>query len=600
MNLIRYSFLIFLFAILNFQLIGGVNYYVSNSGSNANNGLSIGAPFKTINFAIGESVHGDTINVMAGTYTNPTYGTWDPYKAEQAARVFNKTTTGTAYLVIKPYKTDKVVLKSDGNFVFQIQNSNYIKVESFEIFGEKDNIPMDTAMWYQFQYRQCLDVNCSTYESKFRVPFGTPASVVETMTFLALSDIKKPTTVNSEGILVNNCHHVDVINNIVHHMPSAGIRIAGSDYANVIGNTVFECNKRNSVGTPALVLSNINSIDNNDATKIIVARNRVFDNRNELYSWAPEKTKIVPLIDEGKGISLEHCITRSIGPSWDHGRVRIENNICYRNGFSGINTNEAERVDVLYNTCYNNTMSGRGVNVGISINDTYDARVYNNIVDATNNFGGAALAVRPLTNVTNDNIIFKKNIVVGTVEKRADSVDINTMFVNPNWVDTLEFRLHASSPAINSAVDTLTPPNDHYNQTRLLPDIGAVEYKSGCNPLVNTINDSGTGSLRNVLGCVAEGDTITFGSAVTNLNVLSTLMIDKSVTLLFPSQSGKPLITIDMALSSILSGIRIKENKTVKIRNVDFKAINNSQKKPLIENNGVLLIQGKTDLMSSN
>jgi hypothetical protein len=399
---------------------------------------------------------------------------------------------------------------------------------------------------------------------------------------------------------VNNSHHIDVINNIVHHMPSAGIRIGGSDYANVIGNTIYECNKRNSVGTPALVLSNINSIDNNDATKIIVARNRVYDNRNELYSWAPAKTKIVPLIDEGKGISIEHCITRSVGPSWDHGRVRIENNICYRNGFSGINTNEAQRVDVLFNTCFNNTASGRGVNVGISINDTYNARVYNNIIQATNNFGGAALAVRPLTYVTNDDIIFKNNIIVGTIEKRADSVDINTMIINPNWVDTLEFRLNSGSPAVNSAVDTLTPTLDFYGQLRDVndPDIGAVEFIPTCNKIVSHGKDNGSGSLREVLSCVQDGDTIRFGSGVLELNILSTILVDKNVTFIHPTNSTVPLLKFNMSSSSILSGLIVDSDKTMKLYNVHLQAMNNVQNKPVIENRGKLMILGNTQISS--
>jgi hypothetical protein len=47
-------------------------------------------------------------------------------------------------------------------------------------------------------------------------------------------------------------------------------------------------------------------------------------------------------------------------------------------------------------------------------------------------------------------------------------------------------------------------------------------------------------------------------------------------------------------------GIQIKENKTVKITNIDFKAINNSQKKPLIENSGILVIKGSTNASSTN
>lgn len=44
-------------------------YYVDvNTGTDANNGLSSGTPFKTIGFAMNTAVSGDTINVAPGTY----------------------------------------------------------------------------------------------------------------------------------------------------------------------------------------------------------------------------------------------------------------------------------------------------------------------------------------------------------------------------------------------------------------------------------------------------------------------------------------------------------------------------------------------------
>ena len=461
--------LLCLFTLLSSPVFAGTNYYVSNSGSNSNSGLTTLLAFKTITYATTVATHGDTINVMAGVYTNATYGTWDVWKTEQAVRINNKNASSGNYLVIKPYG-GAVKIKSDGNFIVQIRNSSYIRVEGFELEGETNNIPLDSALKYQFVYR-----DNTLGKDTFRVAFGTAASVVSTMTFPVLTNTTRPTVFNADAFIVQGSHHIDIVNNNIHHSTSAGLRIAESDYINIINNQIYDCNQRTSVGTPALVLSLINSIDTNNGVKINISRNKVYNNFNVLYSWNGSKTFITPIIDEGKGISLEHCITRpSPDPSWHHGRVRIDNNICYRNGFSGINTNEAERVDVINNTCYQNISSGRGTNTGISINETNDAQVINNIIVSNNSFGGDALASRVSTRLRVWN-----NLVDGTIDADIDAIDTNTIFANPMFVDTLSFQLQSTSQAIDSCLNSVAPTIDFYGNPRdAKPDRGAVEYKA--------------------------------------------------------------------------------------------------------------------------
>lgn len=455
--------------ILICQICGATNYYVSNNGSNSANGLSNLTAFKTVTYASTIASHGDTILVMPGVYTNSTYGTWDIWKTEQAVRINNKTSTLGNYLVIKPQVAGTVKFKSDGNFIFQIRNSSYIRIEGFEIEGERDNISLNTALQYQFTYK---DSNGTIQE---RVPAGTPASKVASMTFPILSGTIRPSLFNSDALIVQNSDHVDLINNTIHKSTSAGIRIAGSDYINIINNIIRDCNQRTSVGTPALVLSLINSIDLNDNVKIFISRNRVYDNYNLVYSWNASKDFITPLIDEGKGISLEHCITRtSPEPSWDHGRVLIENNICFGNGLSGINTNEAERVDIINNTCFQNIASGRGVNTGISVNDAIDVNVFNNISYSINSFGGEALSIRNSSEVK-----FSNNLVNGTIDADVDLIDVATLFADPFFIDTNEFKLASNSQAINSSLNSVAPAIDYYGNTRdVNRDRGAVEYFS--------------------------------------------------------------------------------------------------------------------------
>lgn len=470
--------ILLLFILIN-QICTATDYYVSNSGSNSNNGLSVSTPFQTVTYASTIANHGDTIFVMPGVYTNPTYGIQDIWKMEQAVRINNKNSSSGNYLVIKPQLAGTVKFKSDGNFIFQIRNSSYIRVEGFEIEGERDNIPLDTAFRYQFTYK---DINGIIQE---RVPAGTPDTVVAAMTFPILTDVTRPSVFNSDALIAQNSHHIDLFNNSISKSTSAGIRIASCDYVNVINNVVRDCNQRTSVGTPALVLSLINSIDTSNNTKIVIAQNKVFDNFNLVYSWSGNKTYITPLIDEGKGISLEHCITRtSPQPSWHHGRVRIENNICYGNGLSGINTNEAERVDIINNTCYQNTKSGRGENTGISVNEAIDANVFNNISYSINNWGGHALSIR-----NSQAVNFSNNLVYGTIDTDVNLIDTATIFADPLFIDTIGFQLSSNSQAINTSIDSVAPTIDYYGNLRdLYRDRGAVEYMTplNTNELENT------------------------------------------------------------------------------------------------------------------
>jgi parallel beta-helix repeat protein len=486
--------ILLLLTIFGNQICKATDYYVSNSGLNSNDGLSVATPFNTVTYASTIANHGDTIFVMPGVYKNTTYGTWDIWKTEQAVRINNKNSTSGSYLVIKPQIAGTVKFKSDGNFIIQIRNSSYIRIEGFEIEGELDNVSLNTALQYQFTYK---DANGDIQE---RVPAGTPSSTIATMTFPILTGTTRPSIFNSDALIAQNSHHIDILNNTIRKSTSAGIRIASCDYVNVINNIISDCNHRTSVGTPALVLSLINSIDNNDNTKIVIARNKVYDNFNLVFSWNALKNFITPEIDEGKGISLEHCITRtSPEPSWNHGRVLIENNICYGNGFSGINTNEAERVDVINNTCYQNIASGRGGNTGISINDTYDANVINNISYSINTFGGYALAIR------NSSLLnFSNNLVNGTIDADVIAIDEGTIFADPLFVDTNEFKLISSSKAIDASINVVAPTIDYYGNLRdSNKDRGAVEFidplstndfeyvnnlKIYPNPTANTIN----------------------------------------------------------------------------------------------------------------
>jgi hypothetical protein len=440
------------------------NYYVSNSGSNQNNGLSVATAFKTITYAATVANHGDTINVLAGTYVNSTYGTYNIWKSEQTVRINNKNSSSGNYLVIRPYQSQSVNLKGDGDFIFMIRNSSYIHIEGFEIEGEVNNIPLDSALKYQFTYKD------SSGNIAERVPPGTPPNVVDTMNFPILANVTRPSYFNTIGLLTQNSHHLIIKRNIIHHLPGTGLRIFKGDYINLTENEIHNSSRRSSVGNHGLVVHSSTSIDNNNDYKIFISRNKVYLNYNEVYSWSELKTKISAHIDEGKGISMQK---NTVANGWIHGKIRIDNNIAYKNGFSGFHSNEGIRIDFINNTAYLNSVSyaGSGSNLGISVQDGDSIGIYNNISIADS--VGYAISINDTTRIKISN-----NLVSGRIDNDVDLIDVNTIFADPKLLDTAhaDFSLTAGSPAINAALASVAPVVDYTNAVRSIPDIGAYEY----------------------------------------------------------------------------------------------------------------------------
>lgn len=441
-----------------------VSYYIGTAGNDSNLGTTESNPLATFDYALNLAQHGDTIFVLPGIYSNLTYGNIDIWKNETTFKINNKHGVSEDYLVIKPLYPGTVVLHGDGSYIFQIRNSSFIRVEGFEIEGEVENIPLSLALQYQFTYK---DANGIVQE---RVPPGTPASTIETMTFPILNNITRPYYFSTMGILVQGSHHIDISNNTVHHMPGTGIRAFESDYVSINKNNVHNNSRRSSIGNHGLVIHSALSNDSTDTFKIHIIQNTVHSNYNEVYSWSENKTFITPHIDEGKGISLQK---NTYNNGWTHGWFYIANNVCYNNGFSGIHLNEGVRARIVNNTCVNNSFTGNGNNLGISSQTADSIEIFNNIIVSPD--WGFALN-HPNTN----NLIIQRNIIQGIISSEADLIDLETIFVDPLLSDVLynDFSLTSTSPAIDQALATVAPETDFLNQLRVSPDIGAFEFQS--------------------------------------------------------------------------------------------------------------------------
>jgi len=354
-----YSTMLLVLIVYPFHQISAQNSWFldQQQGSDINDGISVQSAFQNLNFVLENNFiqPGDTL-FLIGEFHNTSY---DPnyifsgdinephiWTQENTMQISNLHGTPDNYITIKSFD-EKTVLYGDGANILRVLNSSYLRFEGLNIYGEVERIAQETALALQFLYRENGSSN-----TKYRVAPGTTTEEVANMIFEPLSDIKRPSYTDTRGLYFTRVHHTDLINNHIHHMPGNGFRVAEGDYINIIGNEVDNSSRKSYSGTHGLVVTKASSIDQKEGTKIFIIGNKVHHNYNEIYSWAPSKTFITPHIDEGKGISLQR---NTVGRGWTHGRILVANNLSYWNGFSGIHSNDGDRIDFINNSCYLNS-----------------------------------------------------------------------------------------------------------------------------------------------------------------------------------------------------------------------------------------------------
>jgi hypothetical protein len=502
---------------LIFMLNAQTTYYVSQEyGNDTYNGESVDKAFKSLDGAINVVLPGDTIKII-GVYKNSSYSdnftytnNYDPHlwHAENTIRLSNLHGNDENFITIKPYDKN-TLLKGDGANIFRVQNCSYLRIEGFVIEGEVKKIPLSTAKALQFiyidEYSVTDPLNPSESEIRYRdkdcIANCVEGEVTETEIYSDLSKLSviRPSYIDTRGMYLSKVHHIDILNNQIHHMPGGGLRVSDGEDIKIIGNEVHNCSRKSYSGTHALVVTKATSTRETDDYRLRIEKNKVHHNYNEQYSWSPAKTIITPHIDEGKGISLQRNQTTynddgSIAINWEHGRILVANNICFFNGFSGVHSNDGNRIDMINNTCYFNSYTksittyhtGTGGNIGISAQGGKDVRIINNISIIDSELSKSAIS----SNISStDGLVVENNLIYGTTlsgETSAISEDVdvaaiqvNTFMMDPLFTDpeNFDFSLHELSPARMEANSNFSPTDDFYGNIRgEESDLGAVEY----------------------------------------------------------------------------------------------------------------------------
>ncbi len=510
--------LLFLFITVN--CFSQANLYVSLTGNDNSGNGSISNPYRTIEkaaevaetFIVNNPTTSVTVNVRGGLYRNTGFTTfselsvnsYDPENSGEPIWKVNSTTgsavrlnnidgNSNAWITIRPYEDEVVIIECDGDIAFNIRNCTYLKVEGFEIKGIAEKIPLELAWKYWGTYRydnngtwvygdRKLDI-CAVYNLSNCTDIP-PLTLQTDFTYQGLPNIEalnvqRPNLFDAKGMLVNLSHHIEVKNCNIHHFSGGGLRVTGSDYVAILDNEVHHNSNRASVGTHGLVIEGLTADSgvNNAVQKCIIANNKVYSNYNELYSWVQTKVICTTVIDEGKGIAL----LRSGSLNGFNGIIRVENNVCYDNGKSGIHTNDVDNAEIVNNTVYYNAhtniynaeLSG-GINCGISIQSSNNIKIINNIAVVPDGLVPNVKALSKGANCSGEVVL--NNITFGG---GTNSFPGGFTIANPQFTNTTNanFSIQSNSTAINSANVSYAPTTDYYHLMRdNLPDIGAFEY----------------------------------------------------------------------------------------------------------------------------
>ncbi|MDF5709047.1 MAG: right-handed parallel beta-helix repeat-containing protein [Nostoc sp. S4] len=399
-------------------------YYVSGSGKDTNSGLTASSPFRTPQRAANLTRPGDTVLLMNGVYTN----------SNRNGTVLEITRSGSAsaWIVYKAYPGHSPKIQFDGWHGIWIKDgASYIEVNDLEVEGNNRNISLSYALSQKKNTNNPLTSgSCISVDGRTKV---------------------RP-------------HHVRILNNKIHDCGSGGISAIETDYLTVDGNEVFNNAWYSPFGASGISMLRNWNYDSNQNYRIFVTNNKVY--RNRMYVPWSNNGKI----QDGNGIIFDR-----LSESGYRGRILIANNVVYENGGGGIHAFRSDKLDIINNTSYLNNQTPGILYGQISMNDTSDVKVLNNILYSRS---GAPIN---MDSGKNSNTTFNYNLYNNNGYSASGSGP-NDIIADPQFVNASggDFRLKSTSRAINSGSKFSYLTTDILGNPRVrgsAPDRGAYEMR---------------------------------------------------------------------------------------------------------------------------
>ena len=258
-------------------------YYVSSQiGADNNAGTSQTAPLASLQAAANIVKPGDTVLVMNGTYTAPSYGD-----------AVDITTSGTASAPITfaaaPGQTP--VIDSSGGWNGICVEASYVNIKGFTVVGDAANYNLSSAMAGYGTGNAALDGN------GIRICPGSGAAIP---------------------------NHITISNNTIYNEPGGGIAADGADYLTITNNVVHDNAHWSAYGCSGITINTSKNVDNNAGPHMVVSGNTTYNN-----------AQLVGAVSTGGAICDGEGIILDTNPGYTGGFL-IQNNTAYGNGSAGI------------------------------------------------------------------------------------------------------------------------------------------------------------------------------------------------------------------------------------------------------------------------
>jgi hypothetical protein len=326
------------------------NYYVSTTGSDANNGTTLATAWLTLQHAndVGRKA-GDCVNVAPGTYAHGVLINSGGNLASPTGYVVYRCTTMDACII-----TDVNAEGYNGaigwNTTKQPMGGSYVIIDGFTLSASQQTL-----------YGQGIDLW------------------------------------NGQNAFVPSAHHVWIMNSVISGYGQAGVNMSGSEYFYVIHNTVFNnansgCQAQGS-GIAFVTLMAVSNytptsydLKNPMVGKIGPSLHNAIE-WNVVYNNATTHcgTAASPYDTDGNNIINDTLNWSGISGSVPYtGGVLIAFNVTYNAGGGGVHIFNSEYVTAANNSCYNNYLDPYDQAVGgcIDTNNSYGDTIINNIAVA--------------------------------------------------------------------------------------------------------------------------------------------------------------------------------------------------------------------------
>ena len=409
-------------------------YTVSASG---------GADFTTIQDAVDRVQSGDTISIKAGTYHERVY--------------IEKSGTKSNPIVIQNYHNDKVIIDGisvnwEGTWggLFHLSGCSYISLSGVKIVNSTH-----AGIFLENAHHITIE-NTKTYET-----FSSGIGVWDNSHHVLISNNEVERACNDgeqECISIVTSHHVDVIENEVHHSGPGTNGGEGIDVKQGSYNVTVKYN-------------HVHHIDNPD-------RPALYADASDLYTHHIlfESNRVHDI--GGNGVS----VASELGGLLTY--VTFVNNIIYNNKDGGmiiggwradgnVSANRVEHINIINNTFYNTGSDG------IYVDNIYvkDIKIYNNIIQSKNKIE-SPISIRDGVDISEVDI--RNNMVDSEPYSYGQSSEI---VADPLFVDAThgDFHLQFNSPAIDAGIQNNFSLLDYEKNSRLEDgswDIGAYEANS--------------------------------------------------------------------------------------------------------------------------